>query len=75
VLLASLPRLDLNETEAWRLERGQMLARIDLADGDYRVYAAGRLIGVGHADDCVLRARRLLATGGAASAPAESLES
>ena len=78
VLLASLPRLDLDETEAWRLERGQMLPRIDLADGDYRVYAAGRLIGVGHADACVLRPRRLLATGDvgdAASASIESLES
>ena len=77
-LLASLPRLDLDAGDAWRLERGQPLAGCDVPDGDYRAYAAGRFIGVARTDTGVLQPRRLLATGdvgGPPLVPVESLES
>lgn len=77
-LLSTLPRLDLGAADVWRLARGQVIAGCDLPDGDYRVYAAGRFVGVGSGDAGVLRTRRLLATGdagGAPLAPVESLES
>ena len=77
-LLSTLPRLDLDDADAWRLGRGQLIARCDLPDGDYRAYAAGRFVGVGRASEGGLRPRRLLATGdagGASRALVESLES
>lgn len=77
-LLATLPRLDLDATDAWRLGRGQAIAGGDLPDGDFRAYAAGRFLGVARASTGTLRPRRLLATGDAVSAPfspVESLES
>jgi tRNA pseudouridine55 synthase len=74
-LLASLPRLDLEAGDAWRLERGQPIAGCDLSDGDYRAYAAGRFVGVARTNSGVLRGRRLLATGDAAGAPRSPVES
>jgi tRNA pseudouridine55 synthase len=77
-LLSTLPRLDLDDIEAWRLSRGQAIDRFDLADRDYRAYAAGRFIGVGRATAGSVRPRRLLAADDASGAPlvpAESLES
>ena len=77
-LLSILPRLELDAADAWRLGRGQAIARSDLPDGDYRAYAAGRFLGVARANTGVLRARRLLATGDAGGpplSPVESLES
>jgi tRNA pseudouridine55 synthase len=77
-LLASLPRLDLDAGDAWRLERGQPITGRELPDGDYRVYDAGRFVGVARTSAGVLRPRRLLATADAGAAPllpVESLES
>jgi tRNA pseudouridine55 synthase len=77
-LLASLPRLDLDAGDAWRLERGQTIAVGDLPDADYRAYAAGRFVGVARANAGVLRPRRLRSTGNAGDSPrlpVESLES
>lgn len=74
ILLSALPRLDLGDVDARRLYQGQAVDRPDLADGDYRVYAAARFIGVGRASTSVLRPRRLMADE-ALHAPAESLES
>ena len=77
-LLASLPRLDLDAGDAWRLERGQPITGRELPDGDYRVYDAGRFAGVARTSTGVLRPRRLLATADAGAArplPVESLES
>ena len=77
-LLATLPRLELDAADAWRLGRGQAIAGNDLPDGDFRAYAAGRFLGVARAITGVLRPRRLLTTADAGSAqrsPVESLES
>jgi tRNA pseudouridine55 synthase len=77
-LLSSLPGLDLGDVDARRLCRGQAVDRSDLGEGDYRVHAAGRFIGVGRVNASVLRPRRLMADGDAADAlraAAESLES
>ncbi|MEP6997447.1 MAG: tRNA pseudouridine(55) synthase TruB [Betaproteobacteria bacterium] len=74
-LVATLPRLDLDAADAWRLGCGQALGRGDLPDGDYRSYAADRFVGVAQANAGVVRARRLLATGDAPRALIESLES
>lgn len=77
-LLATLPRLDLDAGDAWRLERGQPIVGCDLPDGDYRAYAAGRFVGVVRTSTSVMRPRRLLATSDAAGTsllPVESLES
>jgi len=47
-LLSDLPRLDLDETQAIRLGRGQKLGMSqNLVVGQYRLYAAGQFIGVG----------------------------
>jgi tRNA pseudouridine55 synthase len=77
-LLSTLPRLDLDAADAWRLGCGQAIADGDLPDGDFRAYAAGRFLGIARASTGVLRPRRLLATGDAGSvplSPVESLES
>jgi len=77
-LLATLPRLELDAADAWRLGRGQAIAGNDLPDGDFRAYAGGRFLGVARAITGVLRPRRLLTTADAGSAqrsPVESLES
>jgi tRNA pseudouridine55 synthase len=77
-LLSTLPRLELDAADAWRLGCGQAIAHSDLPDGDYRAYAAGRFLGVARANTGALRARRLLATGdagGPSLSPVESLES
>jgi tRNA pseudouridine55 synthase len=74
-LLATLPRLDLDAADAWRLGRGQAIAGGDLPDGDFRAYAADRFLGVARASTGVLRPRRLLATGDAGSAPLSPVES
>ena len=77
-LLATLPRLDLDRAEGWRLSRGQSIERCGMGDGDYRAYAAGDFIGLGRVSASVLRPRRLLADDGVAAnplVPAESLES
>jgi tRNA pseudouridine55 synthase len=74
-LLSTLPRLDLDAAEAWRLGHGQAIARGDLPDGDFRAYAAGRFLGVARANTGVLRSRRLLATRDAGSAPLSPVES
>jgi tRNA pseudouridine55 synthase len=74
-LLSTLPRLELDAADAWRLRRGQAIARFDLPDGDYRAYAAGRFVGVTRANASVLRPRRLLDTGDAGGEPLSSVES
>jgi tRNA pseudouridine55 synthase len=76
-LLSTLPRLDLDAADAWRLGRGQAIAGDDLPDGDFRAYAAGRFLGVARASAGVVRPRRLLATGAGSAPPlpVESLES
>jgi tRNA pseudouridine55 synthase len=74
-LLSTLPRLELDAADAWRLGCGQAIAGGDLSDGDYRAYTAGRFVGVARANSGVLRPRRLLATGDAGSAPLSPVES
>jgi tRNA pseudouridine55 synthase len=74
-LLSTLPRLDLDAADAWRLGCGQAIADGDLPDGDFRAYAAGRFLGIARASTGVLRPRRLLATGDAGSAPLSPVES
>ncbi len=49
-LLSTLPRLELDAADAWRLGRGQAIAGGDLSDGDYRAYTAGRFVGVARAN-------------------------
>lgn len=60
ILVAALPRLDLNGVDAMRFGRGQALQRAELADTMVRVYADGAFAGVGLASGGVLRARRLM---------------
>ena len=67
VLLATLPRLELDRIEGWRLSRGQTIDRRGLPDGDYRAYAGGSFIGVGRVCASVVRPRRLLAVEDAAA--------
>jgi tRNA pseudouridine55 synthase len=74
-LLSTLPRLDLDAADAWRLGCGQAIADGDLPDGDFRAYAAGQFLGIARASTGVLRPRRLLATGDAGSAPLSPVES
>jgi tRNA pseudouridine55 synthase len=72
VLVASLPRVDLEASEAQRLQFGQALVRAGLADGVVRVYAAGAFTGVAEVQGGILRARRMRAqdeTTGARRAP------
>jgi tRNA pseudouridine55 synthase len=75
VLLSTLPRLELDAGDAWCLTCGQAITRSGLPEGDYRVYAAARFVGVARVDAGVLRARRLLATADAGSAPLSPIES
>ncbi|HEX3631925.1 MAG TPA: tRNA pseudouridine(55) synthase TruB [Casimicrobiaceae bacterium] len=74
-LLSTLPRLELDASDAWRLARGQAIAGRELPDGDYRAYAADRFVGVARANTGVVRPRRQLATGDAGDAPLEAVES
>jgi tRNA pseudouridine55 synthase len=67
-LVTSLPRLDLGEEEAVRLQQGQALARSELPDGDYRAYAGGSFIGIAARAGGTLCAKRLLATAAGVSA-------
>ena len=68
-LVAPLPRIDLDASEAVRFAQGQALARARLADGTYSVYAADTFAGVALAIDGTVRPRRL--TVAAASRPAQ----
>lgn len=75
-LVAGTPRVDLGAGEAWRLGRGQAVARPDLADGDYRAYAGDAFVGVVRSNGGVVRARRLRAAANdVGGASVESLES
>ena len=60
MLVAQLPRLDLEGLEAYRFVQGQALARAALADGLVRVYADGCFAGIAELAEGVLRARRLV---------------
>lgn len=64
VLVQHLPRLDLTEDQARRLNMGQPLPDAGPIVGRVRVYLAESFLGVGEGDaENVLRARRLLRTG------------
>ncbi len=79
-LVASLPRIDLDASEAFRFARGQAIARAGIADGTYRVYAADAFMGVARAIEESVQPQRLVAAASGAAPgdtrPAvESLES
>jgi tRNA pseudouridine55 synthase len=76
-LVAPLPRIDLEASEALRFAQGQALTRAGLPDATYRVYAADGFAGIALAIDGTVRPRRLTATAAsnAARVPIESLES
>lgn len=62
-LLASLPRIDLDAESAVRFAQGQKLRlRQPSPDGRVRVYAAGRLLGVGRRESDALLPHRLVST-------------
>ena len=61
-LLAGLPRLDLDPEQSRRLRCGQSLALRELADGDYRAFAADGFEGLARCRAGVLRPRRLVAS-------------
>jgi tRNA pseudouridine55 synthase len=65
VLVASLPRVDLGEQEAWAIRNGQELpASPGWPAGELAVFGpAGRFIGVGKVEGGRLAAARLMATG------------
>jgi tRNA pseudouridine55 synthase len=74
VLVAGLPRLDLDGTDAIHFGQGRPLARPGLADGPMRVYANACFAGIGVLAEGMLRPRRLIS----ARAPrsmAETVES
>ena len=81
ILVAALPRIDLEPVEALRFAQGQAVARTGLRDATYRVYTTQGFAGIAVAIEGTLRPRRL--TAGAASSAAsegtraaiESLES
>lgn len=80
-LVAPMPRIDLDASEAVRFGQGQALLRTGLPDGTYSVYAADLFVGVALATDGTVRPRRLTAAAASgaapngARAPLESLES
>ena len=61
MLVAALPRIDLEASEALRFAQGQMLTRAELPDATYRVYAGDSFAGIALAIDGTLRPRRLTA--------------
>jgi len=65
VLVASIPRLDLGEHEAWAIRNGQELPLATAqGDGELALFGpAGDFLGVGKASGGQLAAARLLATG------------
>jgi tRNA pseudouridine55 synthase len=77
VLLAPLPRIDLETGEALRFAQGQTVMRTGLPNATYRVYAADGFAGTALAVDGTVRPRRVTATAAsnAARPPVESLES
>ena len=62
VLVAPLPRIDLDAIEAPRFAQGQVVARTGLPDATYRVYAADGFAGIAQAVDGSVRPRRLTAS-------------
>jgi tRNA pseudouridine55 synthase len=80
ILVAPLPRIDLEAHEALRFAQGQTVARATLPDATYRVYAADVFAGIATVSDGIVRPRRLTAAASNAAssgtrAPIESLES
>jgi tRNA pseudouridine55 synthase len=77
ILVAPLPRLDLEAGEATRFMQGQAVTRTGLPNAAYRVYAADGFAGIALAVDGTVRARRVTATAASNSPrpPVESLES
>jgi tRNA pseudouridine55 synthase len=76
-LVAPLPRIDLDRSEALRFAQGQAVMRAELTDATYRVYAADGFAGTALVIDGSVRPRRLTATAAsdAADVLIESLES
>jgi tRNA pseudouridine55 synthase len=77
ILVAPLPRLDLEASEAMRFMQGQTVTRTGLPNATYRVYAADGFAGIALAVDGTVRPRRVTATAASNSPrpPVESLES
>ena len=75
-LVAALPRIDLEATEATRFAQGQSVMRATLPDATYRVYAANIFAGIAIAIDGTVRPRRLIAAVPVSGTlgPIESLE-
>ena len=61
-LVAPLPRIDLEGHEAMRFAQGQAIARANLPDATYRVYADGGFAGIASASEGLVRPRRLTAS-------------
>jgi tRNA pseudouridine55 synthase len=77
ILVALLPRLDLEASEAMRFMQGQTVTRTGLPNATYRVYAADGFAGIALAVDGTVRPRRVTANA-ASNSPrplVESLES
>jgi tRNA pseudouridine55 synthase len=64
VLVASIPRCDLGEHEAWAIRNGQELpVALELGEGEMALFGpAGEFIGVGKASGGQLAPARLLTT-------------